>query len=64
MVGEMQKKEQSHKQNHDVSTEHRICERRVKKDSPGFTYITTVGWICRRENYRRKGNDFLFKKRL
>ncbi|GAB6905810.1 hypothetical protein DESC_590049 [Desulfosarcina cetonica] len=26
-----------------------ICE--------GFTYVSTVGWICRREKSRRKTND-------
>jgi hypothetical protein len=63
MEAKMQKEEQSHKQNYDLSTERRIYERRVK-GSAGFTYITIVGWICRRENIRRKGNNFLFKKRL
>ncbi len=29
----------------------RQCERREMK-SDGFTYITTVGWICRREQCR------------
>ena len=60
----MEKKEQSHNQNYLISkkklnNEHRIGERR-EKGSPGFTYITTVGWICSRENIRRKGDIFLF----
>ncbi len=27
---------------------------RRKELSEGFTYISTVGWICRRERFRRK----------
>jgi len=62
----MQKKEKSNNQNHGFSkeittNEHRIRERR-EKDCPGFTYVTTVGWICRRENVRRKNDNFLSRK--
>ena len=58
----MQKKKQSHIKNispsrEKITNEHRIGERR-EKESPGFTYITTVGWICRREKIRRKDNNF------
>lgn len=59
----MNKKEGSPKQNCSISHERRISERR-EKDCPGYTYITTVGWICRRENIRRKDNNSLFKDRL
>lgn len=36
------------------------CEHQREKDRrselcEGFTYISTVGWICRRERFRRKG---------
>jgi len=31
-------------------------ERREMK-SDGFAYITTVGWICRREQCRRNGDE-------
>lgn len=33
----------------------RYCDRR-KAPSKGYAYISTVGWICRRERTRRK-ND-------
>ncbi len=35
-------------------------EKRRRKESEGFTYISTVGWICRRENSRRKDDEFMF----
>ena len=28
---------------------------RRKKSCEGYCYISTVGWICRRERFRRKG---------
>jgi hypothetical protein len=31
----------------------RYCDRR-RQPSKGFAYISTVGWICRRERIRRK----------
>ena len=33
---------------------------RRKEPSKGYTYITTVGWICRREKVRRKDDRFMF----
>lgn len=42
-----------------------ICRRtdeRRKLPSEGFTYISTVGWICRRERKRRKGDKGLAQK--
>jgi hypothetical protein len=36
--------------------ERRQGERREMK-SDGFAYITTVGWICRREQCRRNGDE-------
>lgn len=33
--------------------ENRTCERRKKEDQ-GYIYITTVGWICRRDICRRQ----------
>ncbi|BBO82417.1 hypothetical protein [Desulfosarcina ovata] len=30
---------------------------RRHEHSNGFTYVSTVGWICRREQSRRKTND-------
>ena len=33
---------------------------RRKKPSPGFTYISTVGWIDRREKLRRKDDPYNF----
>lgn len=38
--------------------ERREGERREQK-SKGFAYITTVGWICRREKCRRNGDKLL-----
>jgi len=34
--------------------EKRAQMERRQKDSCGFAYISTVGWICRRERSRRK----------
>ncbi len=34
-------------------------EDRRKKASLGFAYISTVGWICRREKSRRKDTPFV-----
>jgi hypothetical protein len=31
---------------------HRVKDRR-QRDSKGYTYISIVGWICRREKKRR-----------
>jgi hypothetical protein len=41
------------------------CERRNRaerrlKPSSGFTCISTVGWICRREKIRRKNDPDTF----
>ena len=49
----------------DESTRRFVSERRNgaerrKTDSPGFTCITIVGWICRREQIRRKYDPCLF----
>ncbi len=30
---------------------------RRQDDCEGFTYVSTVGWICRREQCRRKNGD-------
>lgn len=34
--------------------ERRNGTERRKKPARGFTYISTIGWICRREQIRRK----------
>lgn len=39
--------------------EKRENERR-QEAARGYTYITTVGWICRRERTRRKNDHFMF----
>ena len=48
--------------NSDYNQEDRIRERRTedrrKQPSEGFTRISIVGWICRRERSRRKGDIF------
>lgn len=36
-------------------SDHRTEERR-KCDSKGYTYISMVGWVCRREQFRRKSD--------
>ena len=38
-----------------VAIDHRNKERR-KMPAQGFAYITMVGWICRRERCRRRGD--------
>lgn len=30
---------------------------RRQDDGDGFTYVSTVGWICRREKMRRQTDD-------
>ena len=35
--------------------EHQREDDRRKEACEGFTYVSTVGWICRRERVRRKG---------
>jgi len=37
----------------------RRMQDRRKKASPGFAYISMVGWICRREKSRRKDEPFV-----
>ena len=37
----------------------RNVERR-KDTAEGFSYVSTVGWICRREQCRRKDDPFDF----
>ncbi len=39
---------------------HRREEQRRREESAGFAYISTVGWICRREKTRRKDDEFMF----
>ena len=33
---------------------------RRKEPKRGFTYISTVGWVCRREQFRRKEDPAKF----
>lgn len=62
----VEKKETEHKNDIEPNQERRINldnrwgEDRRKEPSDGFTYITSVGWIDRRERLRRKDdpNDF------
>ncbi len=42
----------------EYENERRQVERREMK-SDGFAYISTVGWICRRESCRRDGDNLL-----
>ena len=35
-------------------SEHQREDDRRKEPCEGFTYVSTVGWICRRERVRRK----------
>jgi hypothetical protein len=41
-----------------VAIDHRNGERR-KVPAQGFAYISTVGWICRRERCRRRGERLI-----
>jgi hypothetical protein len=43
----------------DLFERRRGIERR-KKHGCGFTYISTVGWISRREHFRRKDDSEVF----
>lgn len=43
----------------DYDAEIRRKQDRRKKASPGFAYISMVGWICRREKSRRKDEPFV-----
>jgi hypothetical protein len=61
-----EKKEMNNIKDTQFNIEHGIClENRHEKDrrrepSEGFTYISTVGWIDRRERLRRKDDPFNF----
>ena len=37
--------------------EHQREDDRRKEACEGFTYVSTVGWICRRERIRRKASE-------
>jgi hypothetical protein len=37
--------------------ERRTGTERRKASARGFTYISTVGWICRREQFRRNDDS-------
>ena len=43
----------------DYDADSRRKQDRRKKASPGFAYISMVGWICRREKSRRKDEPFV-----
>jgi hypothetical protein len=43
----------------DDGAEFRRKQDRRKKASPGFAYISIVGWICRREKIRRKDESLV-----
>ncbi len=40
-----------------VHHEHQREDDRRKEPCEGFTYISTVGWICRRERFRRQASE-------
>lgn len=46
---------------HDANEKRNGRERR-KEPACGFTYISTVGWICRREQLRRENDPEAFVK--
>ena len=54
----MQKKEFNKRHLPKYQADFDACDRRSidrrKCDCEGYTYISTVGWICRRERSRRK----------
>ena len=39
----------------------RRCSDRRKEPGEGYTYISTVGWICRREQCRRRDDPYDYK---
>ena len=41
---------------HKVDDSDRRYDDRRKEPGEGFTYVSTVGWICRREQCRRKSD--------
>ncbi len=41
-----------------MSLDDRRFEERRKEPGEGFAYVSTVGWICRREQCRRKDDPF------
>jgi len=43
---------------HDADYGDRRYDDRRKDPCEGFTYVSTVGWICRREQSRRKDDPF------
>jgi hypothetical protein len=42
----------------DIDCGNRRYDDRRKEPCEGFTYVSTVGWICRREQCRRKDDPF------
>ena len=48
---------QANLEQHDQFSDRRDIDRR-KNPCEGFTYVSTVGWICRREKSRRKDDSF------
>jgi hypothetical protein len=42
--------------------ERRNGTERRKERADGFAFISTVGWICRREQFRREEDPNLFAK--
>ena len=40
-----------------VAPSNRRFKDRRREPCEGFTYVSTVGWICRREKCRRKDKD-------
>ncbi|WP_153306379.1 hypothetical protein [Desulfopila sp. IMCC35006] len=55
----MTTKDKSSQKKRSTPGEKRATDRR-KETSKGYTYITMVGWMCRREKTRRKNDDFTF----
>lgn len=55
----MKQNEKSSLKKNSNSSNKREDERR-KKESQGYTYISIVGWICRRERTRRKDEESMF----
>ena len=59
-----EKKEYNHTENaqravaQDNNADHRWEEDRRRIPSQGFTYISSVGWIDRRERLRRKDDSY------
>lgn len=57
----MEDKELTHETHNSIQQNMVDCRKsdadRRQSECEGYTYVSTVGWICRREHCRRKNGD-------